>query len=155
MQQAVLDNGGESLLLDRGRAELNALEHAGVQNVDTGVDAVADELDGLLDETVNLGGVARLVDYDTVLGRLLDLCDNNGSLVAVLLVELGELLEGVVACDIGVEDEEGRVVLAEDVLSELEGTGGAEGLGLDGECDGDAVLLLVLRNGLLCALDRN
>ena len=145
MQQAVLDNGGESLLLDRGRAELNALEHAGVHDVDTGVDAVADELDGLLDETVNLGGVARLVDYDTVLGRLLDLCDDNSSLVAVLLVELGELLEGVVACDIGVEDEEGRVVLAEDVLSELEGTGGAEGLGLDGECDLDVVLLLVLR----------
>lgn len=155
MQQAVLDNGGESLLLDRGRAELNALEHAGVHDVDTGVDAVADELDGLLDETVNLGGVARLVDYDTVLGRLLDLCDDNSSLVAVLLVELGELLEGVVACDIGVEDEEGRVVLAEDVLSELEGTGGAEGLGLDGECDGDAVLLLVLRSGLLCVLDHN
>ena len=73
----------------------------------------------------------------------------------MLLVELGELLEGVVACDIGVEDEEGRVVLAEDVLSELEGTGGAEGLGLDGECDGDAVLLLVLRSGLLCVLDHN
>jgi hypothetical protein len=41
------------------------------------------------------------------------------------LVELGELLEGVVAGNVGVEDEEGRVVLSEDVLGELEGTGGA------------------------------
>ena len=155
MQQAVLDNGGESLLLDRGRAELNALEHAGVHNVDTGVDAVAHEFHGLLDEAVDARGLARLVHDDTVLGRLLDLCDDDGALIAVCLVEVGELLEGVVACDIGVEDEEGRVVLAEDVLSELEGTGGAEGLGLDGECDGDAVLLLVLRSGLLCVLDHN
>jgi hypothetical protein len=90
--------------------------------------------------------VAGLVDYDTVLGRLLDLCDDDCALVAVLLVELGELLERVVACDVGVEDEEGRVVLAEDVLSELEGAGGTEGLRLNGESDGDAVLLLVLRS---------
>lgn len=112
MQQAILDNGGESLLLNRRRAELNALEHAGVENVDTGVDAVANKLDRLLDETINLGGMAGLVHHDTVLGRLLDLGDNNGTLVAVALVELGELLEGVVAGDVGVEDEEGRVVLA-------------------------------------------
>ena len=56
--------------------------------------------------------MAGLVHHDTVLGRLLDLGDNNGTLVAVALVELGELLEGVVAGDVGVEDEEGRVVLA-------------------------------------------
>lgn len=148
VEEAVLDNGGESLLLNGCRAELDALEHAGVHDVDTGVDAVADELDGLLDETVDFGGVARLVDYDTVFGGLFDLCDDNGAFVAVLLVELGELLEGVVAGDVGVEDEEGRVVLAQDVLGELEGAGGAEGLGLDGECDGHVVLLLVLRSGL-------
>ena len=142
-------------MLNGCRAELDALEHARVHDVDTRVDAVADELDGLLDESVDLGGVAGLVDHDTVFGGLFDLGDDDGAFIAMLLVELGELLEGVVACDIGVEDEEGRVVLAEDVLSELEGTGGAEGLGLDGECDGDAVLLLVLRSGLLCALDRN
>lgn len=149
VEQAVLDNGRESLLLDRCGAELNALEDAGVENVDTGVDAVADELDRLLDEAVNLGGVARLVHNDTVLGRLLDLGHDNGALVAVVLVEFSELLEGVVAGDIGVEDEEGRVVLSEDVLGELEGTGGAEGLGLDGECDADVVLLLVLSSWLV------
>jgi hypothetical protein len=81
---------------------------------------------------------------DTVLGRLLHLCHDNRALIAVILVELGELLEGIVAGNVGVEDEEGRVVLSEDVFGELEGTGGTEGLGLDGEGDGDAVLLLVL-----------
>jgi len=148
VEQAVLDNGRESLLLDGCRAQLDALEHARVHDVDTGIDAVADELDGLLDESVDLGGVTGLVDYDTVFGGLFDLGDDDGAFVAVLLVELGELLEGVVAGDVGVEDEEGRVVLAQDVLGELEGAGGAEGLGLDGECDGHVVLLLVLRSRL-------
>jgi hypothetical protein len=86
---------------------------------------------------------------DTVLGRLLDLCDDDCALVTVLLVEIGELRKGVVAGNVGVEDEEGRVVLAQDVLGELQGTGGAEGLGFDGECDGDVVLLFILRIQLI------
>jgi len=147
VQQAVLDNGGERLLLDRGRAQFDALQDGGVQNVDAGVDAIADELDGLLNEAVDHRGVAGLVHDDTVLGRLLDLGHDNGALAAVLLVELGELLEGVVAGDVGVEDEEGRVVLAQDALGELERASGAEGLRLDGELDLDIVLLLVLRGG--------
>jgi hypothetical protein len=91
--------------------------------------------------------VAGLVHHDTVLGRLLDLGDDNSALAAVLLVEFGELLEGVVAGDVGVEDEEGRVVLAQDALGKLERASGAEGLCLDGELDLDVVLLLVLRGG--------
>lgn len=67
MQKTILDNGGESLLLNRSRTKLDTLEHRGIENVDTGVDAVADEFDGLLDKAVNLRGVARLMDYDTVL----------------------------------------------------------------------------------------
>lgn len=63
--------------------------------------------------------MAGLVDDHAVLGRLLNLCDDNGALIAVGLVELGELLEGVVADDVGVEDEEGRIVLAQDLLGEL------------------------------------
>lgn len=145
MELSILGHGGESLLLDRGGAELDAREHAGVQDVDTGVDAVTDELDGLLDEAVDARGVVGLVDDDTVLRGLLDLCDNDGTLVAMGLVEVGQLLEGVVADDVRVEDEEGRVVLAENLLSKLQGTGGTQGLGLDGEIDLDVVLLLVLR----------
>ena len=60
------------------------------------------------------------------------------------LVEVGQLFEGVVADDVRVEDEEGRVILAEDLLSKLQGSGSAQGLGLDGEIDLDIVLLLVL-----------
>lgn len=143
MQQAVLDNGGERLLLDGRGTELDALEDGGVQDVDAGVDAVADELDGLLDEAVDQRGGARLVYNDAVLGRLLDLGHDDGALAAVLLVEGGELGEGVVAGDVGVEDEEGRLVLAQDAFGQLEGAGGAEGLCLDRELDLDVVLLLV------------
>lgn len=81
---------------------------------------------------------------NTVLGRLLDLGHNDSALLAVLLVECSELLERVFAGNIGVEDEEGRVVLAENALSELERAGGAQGLSLDGELNLDVVLLLVL-----------
>ena len=145
VQAAVLADGREGLLLDRRGAELDALQDAGVEDVDTGVDAVADELDGLLDETVDSRGMAGLVHNDTVLGRLLDLCDNNCALLAVLLVELGELFEGVFAGDVGVENKEGRIILAQDGLGELQGAGSAKGLGLDGELDLDVVLRLVLR----------
>jgi hypothetical protein len=62
----------------------------------------------------------------------------------VALVEIEKLAEGVVADDVGVENEEGRVVLGEDLLGKLERTGSIEGFGLDGELNVDVVLLLVL-----------
>lgn len=151
VQLVVGNHGGECLLLDGRGAELDALQHRGVEDVHAGVDAVADELDGFLDEAVDAGGVVGLVDNDTVLGRLLDLGDDNGALIAVGLVELEELLEGIVADDVGVEDEEGRVILAEDALSKLEGAGGVEGLRLNGELNVDVVFLLVL-NGRAYAI---
>jgi|SRR5690242_2590598 len=86
-----------------------------------------------------------LVYNNTVLGGLLDLCNDNCTLVAMLLVELGELCEGVFAGNVGVEDEEGCLVFAKNGLSELQGAGGAQGLGLHGECDFDVVLLLILQ----------
>lgn len=54
------------------------------------------------------------------------------------------MLEGIVADDVRVQDEEGRVVLTENLLGELQRSSGAQGLGLDGEIDLDVVLLLVL-----------
>lgn len=53
---------------------------------------------------------------DAVLGRFVYLCDNNGALVAVCLVEFREFLEWIVADDIRVEHEEWRVVFAQDLL---------------------------------------
>ena len=46
-------------------AHLNSAEDARVEHVDTGVDAVADKLDGLLDETVDHGGCG-LGNNDTI-----------------------------------------------------------------------------------------
>jgi hypothetical protein len=91
--------------------------------------------------------VIGLVDNDSVLARLLDLCDNNGALLAVSLVESGQLFEGEFANDVGVEDEERRVVLAEGLLSQLERASGSQWLGLDRELDVYAVLFLVLLEG--------
>lgn len=144
VQLAVLADGREDLLLDGRRAQLDAPQHRRVQHVDARVDAVAHELDRLLDEAVDARGVARLMHDDAIFGGLLDLGDDDGALVAVLLVELGQLLEGVVADDVRVEDEEGVVVLAQDLLCELEGACRAQRFALDRECDLDVELLLVL-----------
>jgi hypothetical protein len=54
---------------------LNPVQDARVEHVDTGIDPVADELDGLLDESVN-HGASGLGDNDTVcrgLGNFRDL----------------------------------------------------------------------------------
>lgn len=53
------------------------------------------------------------------------------------LVEFGNLLERVLACDVGVQNEEGFVVLGQDFLGELKRTGGTERFGLKGEMDLD------------------
>lgn len=145
VQLVVANHGGEGLLLNRRRSELNAVENRSVEDVKAGVDAVADKLDGLLNESLDAGGTARLVDNNTVLGGLLNLGDNNGTLVSVVLVERKEVLEGVVADDVRVEDEERRIILAKDTLSKLQGPSGVEGFGLDRKLDVDIVLLLVLR----------
>jgi hypothetical protein len=51
---------------------------------------------------------------------------------------LNHLLEGEITDDVTVQHKEGLVVLAEDVLGEGEGSGGAQGLLLVGEGDADA-----------------
>ena len=111
VQLAVLDHVWEGLLLNGCRLELDAVEHGGVQDVDSGIDAVADELNRLLYEAVDTGCVVGLMDDDTILGRLLNLGHNNCALVAVRLVEGSELLEGVIASDVRVKYEKGSVVL--------------------------------------------
>ena len=68
-------------------------------------------LDELLDLPIFLG------DNDTILGGVFDSGSENSAALAVCLVELDELGEGVVADDVGVEhEEETRGVVLEDVL---------------------------------------
>lgn len=85
-----------------------------------------------------------LVDDDTVLGGLVHLGDDNGTLITVASVEVGKLLEGVVANNIRVEHKERRVILAQDLLRQLERASRAQRFGLDGELNVDSVFLLVL-----------
>jgi hypothetical protein len=144
VQLSVAHDRWEGLLLDAGGLELDALQYRRVEYVYSGVDAVSDELDGLLDEAVDAAGVVGLMDDDAVLGRLLDLGDDDGALFAVGLMELGELLEGVVADDVRVEHEERRLVLKERLLGQFQRACGAEGFGLDREGDVDAEFLRIL-----------
>ena len=87
-------------MLDRGWAKVDAAQDTWVENVDTGVNAVSDELDWLLDEAVNSRLVVWLVDNDSVFGWLLNLSDDNGTLVSVSFVECGEIGKWVIANDI-------------------------------------------------------
>jgi hypothetical protein len=65
--------------------------------------------------------VAGLVDNHTVFRGFFDLGDNNRSLVTVLFVESGEIRKGVFTDNIGIQDEEGRIILSEDFFCEFEG----------------------------------
>lgn len=144
MELTFLANGRECLLFDRGGTQFDAVQHAGVEDIDTGVDTVADELDGLFDETVDARSMVGFVNDDAVFGRLINLRDDDSTFVTVVLVEIGQFFEGVIANNVGVQDEEGGVVLAQDTLRQLQGTGRAQRFGLDRELDADIVLFLVL-----------
>lgn len=144
MQLSVRGHCWESFLLDGCRAKLNTVQHAWVENVDTGVDAVSNVLDWLLNEAVDSRVVVWLVDDNTILRWLVNLCDDDSSFISVRLVECREVGKWVVTDDIGVKNEEWLIVLSQNLLCKLEWSGGSERLGLNGECDGDVVCLLVL-----------
>lgn len=146
MEQPILADGGEGLLFDGGRAQVNPLEDTGVQKIDTGVDSVTDELDWFLDEAIDARGVVWLVDDNTILGGLIHLGHHDGSLITMVLVEFRELLKGVITDDIGVEDEEWRIILAQDLFGQFQGPRGAQGFGLDGKFDSDIILFLILNS---------
>lgn len=145
MQLTILADGGEGLLFYRSWAELDSFQYAGVKDIDTSVNSVAHEFNWLLNESVNSRRVVWLVHNYTILGWLLHLGDDYCAFLAMVLVEIGQLLEGVFADDVGVEDEERAVILAENLFCQLQGTSSAEGFGFDGEFDLDIVLLFVLR----------
>lgn len=116
------------LLLDRCGTQFDALENRGIEDVQTSIDTVADEFDRLLNEALNTRGVVRLVNDNTILRRLLNLSHNNGTLVTVALVEGQEVPEGIITNDIGVENKKGGIVLAQNLLSELERAASVERL---------------------------
>lgn len=146
VERALADELGEGFLFNGGGSEFNEVNNRGVEDVDTSIDSVANKLNGLLDESVNLSGVLFL-DNDTVLGGFVDLGSDNGTLTTVGLVKLCELGKGIVTDDIGVEDKEGGVILLEDIFGKFEGTSGSKGFSFDGEGDVDTVFFFVLFKG--------
>ena len=90
-----MNDGREGFLLDGCGTEINPLKNRRVENVDAGIDAVADKLHWLLDEAIDKGWRVGGVDHNTIFRRLLHLCHYDGSLAAMRLVELGKLLERV------------------------------------------------------------
>lgn len=144
MELTIAGHGRECLLFDGSGSEFDSGEDGGVEDVDTGIDTVADEFDGLLDEAFDSGGVVGLVNNDTIFAGLLDLGDHDGTLVSVGVVEGRELRERVVADDIRVEDKEGLVILCKNLLGQFQGAGSSQGFLLDGKGDLDVVLLLIL-----------
>ena len=66
-----------------------------------------------------------VVHNHTILAGLVHFGHHNGPLPIVILVKAHQILEGKVADDVAVEDEEGLLVPAEDLLGEGEGPGSA------------------------------
>ena len=144
VQLAVRDHGWECLLFDGRGAQLDALEHGWVENVDTRVDPVAHELDRLLHEPIDARRVVRLVHDHTVLGWLLDLGHHNRAFLPVRGVEVRQLLERKITNDIRVQHEERRVVFAQNLFGQFQWPRGPQRLGFHRVLNADVVLLLVL-----------
>ena len=87
----------------------NALDHRRVEDVDAGVNVVADVLLRLLHETVNLTVFVR---HDhSILGRVRNGLHHDGSFLSVVLMELDQLLERIRARYITIEHKEKILVL--------------------------------------------
>jgi hypothetical protein len=109
------------------RAQLDALEDGGTEDIDTSIDAVSNEFDRFLDKSVNSRRVIGLVYYDTVFRGFFDLSNHNCTFLAVLLVEFGQIRKRVFADDIGVQYKEWGVVFSKNLFRKLEGSGCAKG----------------------------
>ena len=144
MELPVGADGGERFLLDGRGAKVDSFQNRRVEDVDASVDAVAHELDWLLHEAVYAAGMLGLVDDNTVFGGFFNFRHHNGTLLAVRAVEVGQLLEGVFADHIAIQNEEGAVILAENLLGKFEGPSGAEGFAFDTELDANVVFFFVL-----------
>ena len=105
----------EYFTLNRRGLQLNPVNNVHIQQIQTGINMVADICLRLLHELLDLS--IFLGHNDTILGRVFDCGCEDSAALAMCLVELYELGEGVVADDIRVEhEEETRGVVLEDVL---------------------------------------
>ena len=131
VQLPICADGRKCFLFNGCRAQVDALQHAWIENIDAGVNAISDELDRLLDESVNARGVIGFVHYDTVLRGFFNLSHDYCSLLTVRFMEGGEVRERVVADDIGIQDEERCIVFAQGFFCELQRASSTQGFRFD------------------------
>lgn len=78
----------------------NSINNRGVEEIDTSVDSIGDELLRLFDETFN--STLGIGNNDTILSRILDLSEENSTFLLVILVEFEHVTEGEIADNITV-----------------------------------------------------
>lgn len=93
---------------------LDALQDAGVEDVEPGVDLVGHEDTRFLHEAADAAGVG-LAHHHAVLGWLFHTGHHQRALAAVLPVETGQRREGELADHVAVEDKEGLPALGQQV----------------------------------------
>ena len=100
----ILSHLGEDLPLDRSWSVLNPVYYRNVEQVEACVDLVRDENLWLLNKLFDFVILVR--DDNAIFGWILYFSHHNRALATVRFVELNQLVEWVVANDVGVEDEE-------------------------------------------------
>lgn len=99
----------EDLLLNHAESFWDPIEYGHIEQINTGVDLVADEVIGLLNEGVHSAGLIR--DNDPESTRIFNRRQHYAALSSVLLVEQFELLKRVIADNITVEHKEQSLVV--------------------------------------------
>lgn len=101
---------------------LNATDNFLVEDVQSSIDFIADELLWFLDESLNFS--VWISDNYTVLRRFFDLSEHNSSFFSMGFVEIDELLEWEFADDVAVQNKKQAVIIIflEDFLGELDRT---------------------------------
>lgn len=94
-QGLLVGHDWENFALDRSRTILDSINHIKGEDIEARINLVADEDLRLLDKALDLATFLR--DDDSVACRVFHLGHHNGSLFAVALVELDELVKRVLA----------------------------------------------------------
>lgn len=100
---------------------LDPAEHAGIEDVHAGINFVGDKDLWFLHKAMDPPAV-RLIHHHTVLRGLFHPCYHNGSLLAVVAVELQQIFERKITDDVRVENEERLTVIIQQVSSQRQGT---------------------------------